>query len=148
MKIYLDLVLLINFFFDFILLMSVGIILKRKINIKYIFLGAFIGSLSILILFFNIPNFLLFILKIIFSILMLLVAYPKGDLRYQFYNLIIFYITSIFLGGCLYMLNINIHRTNGILEFNKPFISYFWIFRNNTINFYYVTNSKRNNYYK
>lgn len=164
MKIYLDLVLLINFFFDFILLMSVGIILKRKINIKYIFLGAFIGSLSILILFFNIPNFLLFILKIIFSILMLLVAYPKGDLRYQFYNLIIFYITSIFLGGCLYMLNINMNYNhvgiifihNGIsinfivLLLLSPIIIYLYIKNTqmikNKYNNYYLTKIKISNH--
>lgn len=164
MKIYLDLVLLINFFFDFILLMSVGIILKRKINIKYISLGAFIGSLSILILFFNIPNFLLFILKIIFSILMLLVAYPKGDLRYQFYNLIIFYITSIFLGGCLYMLNINMNYNhvgiifihNGIsinfivLLLLSPIIIYLYIKNTqmikNKYNNYYLTKIKISNH--
>lgn len=65
MKIYLDLVLFLNFAFDFLLLSSVSIVLKRNIKINNIIIGAFIGSLSILLLFIKISNFTLFILKIL-----------------------------------------------------------------------------------
>lgn len=106
MKIYLDLILILNFTIDFILLISTGIILKRKINIKLITSSSFIGSLTILILFFNITTTLLFIIKLLLSIIMIVIAYPKLDIKYIFYNLIVFYIISIFLGGALYLLNI------------------------------------------
>ena len=56
MKIYLDLILLLNFGFDFILLLSVSLILRRNVKIYKILIGAFIGSISILTLFININS--------------------------------------------------------------------------------------------
>ncbi len=120
MKIYLDLILILNFILDFILLISTGLILKRKINIKLITLGSFIGSLSILILFYNINSIELFIIKFILSIIMIILSYPKKSIKYILYNLLIFYIVSIFLGGFLYMLNIMIsYKHVGLIFFNN-----------------------------
>ena len=50
MIIYMDLILFLNFVIDLIILMVVGIVLKRKKNLTRIILGAFIGSLSVLFL--------------------------------------------------------------------------------------------------
>ena len=50
-KVYLDLIMIINFFIDFLLLLGVSIILKRKVKINRIILSAFIGGISILFLF-------------------------------------------------------------------------------------------------
>lgn len=155
MKIYLDLILILNFFLDFILLISVGIILKRIINIRKITISAFIGSLSILLLFFNINNIELFIYKFLLSIIMILVAYPNKNIIYILYNLGIFYIVSFFLGGTLYFLNIqNSYKHVGIVFFNNgisinlivlivlsPLILYLYI-RNSKI-----LRNKYNNYY-
>ena len=41
MKIYLDLIMILNFFIDFILLLSVSLILKRNIKLTKLMLGAF-----------------------------------------------------------------------------------------------------------
>ena len=157
MKIYLDLILILNFFLDFILLLTTGIILKRKINIKYLTVSSFIGSLSILILFFNINSLTLFFIKLILSIIMILIGYPKKNIKYFFYNLVVFYIVSIFLGGCLYMLNITFsYKNEGLIFFNNglsinlivllflsPFILFFYIkeqrFIKNKYNNYYHT---------
>ncbi len=120
MKIYLDLILILNFFFDFILVIAVGIILKRKLNIKFITLSSFIGSLSILLLFFDINSLELFILKLLISIIMIIVAYPKLDIRYIFNNLVVLYIVSLFLGGVLYMFNIEYsYKHTGLIFFNN-----------------------------
>ena len=122
MKIYLDLILILNFILDFILLISTGLILKRKINIKLITIGAFIGSLSILVLFYNINSIELFILKMILSIIMIILSYPRKSIKYILYNLLIFYIVSIFLGGFLYMLNIMIsYKHIGLIFCNNIF---------------------------
>ena len=51
MKIYLDYVFFINFIFDFILLFTTKVLLKRNVKIKRIILGSFIGTFSIFILF-------------------------------------------------------------------------------------------------
>ena len=102
MKVYLDLVMFVNFFLDFLLLLSVSIILKRNANIKRVIFASFIGGLSILALFFKISNFQLFILKFIISLLMVIIAFNYKDFKYTFFNLLYLYITSIFLGGFLY----------------------------------------------
>ena len=82
MKIYLDLIWLINFLFDLILLFSVGIILRRNTSLKKIVLGALAGSLTIFVLFIEISSFTLFIIKIIISILMVLITFGYRDIRY------------------------------------------------------------------
>ena len=105
MKIYLDLIWLINFLFDLILLFSVGIILRRNTSLKKIVLGALAGSLTIFVLFIEISSFTLFIIKIIISILMVLITFGYRDIRYIGRNLVYLYITSSVLGGSLYILN-------------------------------------------
>lgn len=127
MKIYLDLVLILNFFLDFMLLVSTGLILKRKINIKLITLSSLIGSLTVLLLFMDINSIELFFIKLILSIIMILLAFPKRNIKYIIYNLVIFYIVSIFLGGCLYMLNISMsYKNNGLIFFHNG-LSINWI---------------------
>ena len=65
MIIYMDLILFLNFVIDLIILMVVGIVLKRKNNLTRIILGAFIGSLSVLFLLIKLSNLELFIYKIL-----------------------------------------------------------------------------------
>lgn len=155
MKIYLDLILILNFFLDFMLLISVGLILKRKIDIKLITISSFIGSLSILLLFININSLELFILKLILSIIMIIISYPKKDIKFIFYNLVIFYITSIFLGGALYILNIEFsYKHTGLIFFNNGLSinMIFLIFLSPIILYFYIKEQKKirnkyNNYY-
>lgn len=75
---------------------------------RNITLSAFIGSLSVLLLFFDINTLTLFFIKLSISIIMLLIAYPRWELKYFLYNLLFFYLISIFLGGCLYMLKVQL----------------------------------------
>ena len=63
MTIYIDMVFLLNILLDFILLMSVSVILTRNASIKRIILGSMIGGVSTTLLFITISNLLLFILK-------------------------------------------------------------------------------------
>ena len=120
MKVYLDLVMILNFFIDFILLLTVSIVLKRKVNIKRIILGAFVGGISILFLFFNINSFLLFIFKLIISILMVIITFKYENIKYTLINILYLYITSIILGGFLYLLNIEFsYKHVGIIFINN-----------------------------
>ncbi len=155
MKVYLDLILILNFILDFFLLLGVGLILKRKIDLKRITISSLIGSLSILILFYPITSLCLFIIKICLSILMIIVAYPKRDGKYFFTNLLLFYIVSIFLGGFLYLINIQLsYQHYGLIFMNNgfslnfiitiiisPFIIYFYIKEQRLVK------NKYNNYY-
>lgn len=120
MKIYIDLVLILNFTFDLILLLTVTYVLKRNVNSYKLILGAFIGSLSTLLLFTNINSFELFIFKVILSILMVIVSFSYRDIRYTLKNISYLYITSIILGGFLYFLNINFsYKHEGLVFYNN-----------------------------
>ena len=105
MKVYVDLVMIVNFILDFILLLGVSMLLKRNVNLKRVIFGSFIGGLSIIILFIPMNVITIFIFKFITSIIMVLITFKFKSFRYTFMNLIYLYILSIFLGGFLYLLN-------------------------------------------
>ena len=126
MKIYIDLILLLNFSFDFILLLSVSLILRRNAKIYKLLIGAFIGSISILTLFIKITSLELFVIKIIISILMCLISFNFKNIRYTLKNILYLYISSIILGGSLYLLNIELtYKNQGIIFYkNKLSINF------------------------
>lgn len=105
MKIYLDVVFFLNFFFDFLLLMTVKLLLHRNVSIWSILSGAVIGGMSIFLLLIKMNSFTLFLLKIVISVGMILVTFGYRDLRYFTRNMIYLYSTSMILGGALYYLN-------------------------------------------
>ena len=120
MKIYVDLVLLLNFGFDFILLLSVSLLLRRMVSINRVLLGAFVGSLSILFLFISISSFCLFLLKIIISIFMILITFGYKDKIYFLKNMGFLYMSSIVLGGFLYFLNVQFsYKQQGLVFFHE-----------------------------
>ena len=104
MKLYLDLIFLVNLWFDFLLLLSVTILLKRNIKFKRIIFGSLVGSLTIFILFFNLNNITLFLFKITISLIMMLVTFSFKNIKYTLTNLGYFYLVSIILGGGMYLL--------------------------------------------
>lgn len=126
MKIYIDLVLFINFGFDFLLLLSVSLILRRNVPIYKLLIGAFIGSISVLTLFIHITSLELFLLKIIISILMVITSFKYKSLKYTIKNLLYLYLSSIVLGGSLYLLNIELtYQNQGIIFYkNKMSINF------------------------
>lgn len=106
MKIYLDYVFFINFIFDFILLFTTKILLKRNVKIKRIILGSFIGTFSIFILFVSMPSFIFFLSKMFFGLIMVIITFKFKDIKYTLNNFFYLMILSIILGGFLYFLNI------------------------------------------
>ena len=110
MKVYIDIVMIINFMLDFILLLGVSIILKRNASIKRIIISSFIGGLSIIFLFVPMNNILLFFFKFIISIIMILTAFKYNSFRYTVVNILYLYILSIFLGGFLCQLEKMFYR--------------------------------------
>ena len=119
MTIYIDLVFILNFFFDFILLLSVSTLLKRNIKIINIILGALIGSLSIFLLFIDTNNLELFLYKFIISILMSITAFSYKDIKYTIKNIIYLYFISIFLGGFLYIINNSFDYHKGLVFYSN-----------------------------
>lgn len=111
MKIYIDLVLLINTFFDFLLLISVNIILKRNIKIKKIIFISLLSSFTVFFMFLDLNIVLLNIIKLIISILMVLITFKYSSFKYFLINLFYFYIIGMFLGGFIYFINNNLSNS-------------------------------------
>lgn len=120
MKIYLDLVFLLNFAFDFILLITVSFLLKRKTSFKRLILGALVGATTIFCLFIELTSIELFLIKFIMSILMILVAFSYKNMKYLIKNIGYLYMSSIILGGFMYYLNIEFsYKQEGLIFYHK-----------------------------
>ncbi len=128
MKIYLDVIFFLNFCFDFILLLSVSIILKRNVSFKRIILGSLIGGISIFSLFIRISSITLFILKCLTSILMVIATFKYRNLKYTLKNIEYLYMNSLILGGFLYFLNTEFSYKNEGLVFYYKGLSINFIF--------------------
>lgn len=165
MRVYVDLILVLNFGFDFILIFATAMILRRQTNLKKMIFGALLGSLTTLSLFISMSSFILFLVKIVISILMVLVSFGYSDIKYVIRNLFYLYTSSIILGGFLYLLNIEFTYKNSGLVFYynglsvnfivllvvSPVIIYFYVkqgieLKNNYSNYYnidiYLKNGK------
>lgn len=112
MTVYIDLVCIINFIYDFLILLTVSFTLKRNRKIYNYILSSLIGVLSIFLLFLKINKIVLFLLKILISVIMVIVAFGYKSIKYTISNIIYFYITSIILAGFLYLIKGNSSNFN------------------------------------
>lgn len=119
MTIYIDIILLINFIIDLLLLLSVSFLLKRRASITRIIISSSIGSLSTLLLFVIHNNFFLLIYKLLISIIMIIITFKYNNFHYFKDNLIYLYIISIILGGTIYLINNQISSINNGLIFTS-----------------------------
>lgn len=151
MVIYLDLVLLLNFAYDFLILLTVSFTLKRKVKLYRCILSSIVGALSIFLLFLKINSVILFLLKVFISYLMCIIAFKYISIRYTLSNIFYLYLTSIILAGFLYLLNIEFaYKQVGMIFVNKGLsINYlFLIIISPIILFlYYLSNKKLKNTY-
>ena len=147
MKIYVDLVFFINFFFDFLILLTVKIVLKKDTSIKKILLGSIIGGLSIFFLFIKLNSFSLFLLKVFISLLMIRVSFRWINIKTFFIDLLYLYFISIILGGFLYYLNLEFsYKNNGLVFFHNGYsINFIILFILSPIIFYIYIKQNKNN---
>ncbi len=128
MKIYLDLLLLLNFIYDGLLLITVSVALKRNTSFKRILLGSLFGSLSTLIILLPLNKYLVFILKIISGLIMLLITFSYHNFKYFLNNLIYLYMCSVILAGFLVFLKIQFNNLSYVLILLiSPFILYVYL---------------------
>lgn len=134
MTIYIDLLFILNFIYDSLILLTVSITLKRNIPFKRILLGALIGSLSSFIIFIPINKYLLFLLKIIAGFIMLLTTFKYRNFRYFINNTIYLYMTSVILAGFLYFLKIEFNNLSYLISLSiAPLILYLYIKEQNKL---------------
>lgn len=118
MKVYVDLVLLLNFLFDFVLLLSVNYILRRNVKLYRVFLGGLVGSLTMLLMLWNWDGFGSILFKIFISLLMNVVCFGYRDIKYFKKNVMYFYLVSMLLGGGIQFLKNQFSYSNRGLVFN------------------------------
>lgn len=119
MVIYLDVVFLLNFVIDFLILLTLSIAFKYNANIFRIIVSSLFGSLSLLVLFINLNNIELFLLKVLISFIMVYISFGFKNIKYVFKNIIYFFFISIMYGGFLYFIINNINIKNIGLSFIK-----------------------------
>lgn len=143
---YIDLLFIINYLFDLLILQTINVTLKRNINFKRLLLGSLVGSLSIIILFINI-NILIF--KLFLSFIIIIVSFGYKDHIYFFKNILYFYFISILLGGFIYYLKVEFNINSIIKLLLGPIIIYIFLSNNKDIkrinSFYYNVSFKYNN---
>ena len=126
MKIYLDLLFILNFIYDMLLLLTVSVTLKRNTPFKKIIFGSLWGAISTFIIFIPLNKYILLILKILAGLIMLLITFSYHNFKYFFNNLLYLYMTSVILAGFLYYLKLEFNNLSYVLincSFN--FISLF-----------------------
>ena len=126
MVIYIDILILVNFLFDFLLLLTVNIALKRYTKIFRLLLASLFGEITLISLFIQASPVFLSLLKIGMSIIMCLIAFKYQNIIYTFYNILYLWMLSIILGGFVYYFMIE--EINYLLIiFIAPFILYLFI---------------------
>lgn len=106
MKIYLEYIFIINFLLDFMILYGTKRLLKINKPNKRIIISSLIGSFSTFILLINISNLILFIIKILLSILMIIISFGLNNIKE---NTFYFYLISIIVGGFIYLFDIKLN---------------------------------------
>lgn len=126
MKIYIELVFIVNFLLDFIILYGTKKLLKLNKSNKRLLLASIIGSLSTIIVFLKITNIILIILKILLSLILITVSFGKNNI---FINTFYFYLISIIVGGTIYLFDLNksLYFNYLILIILSPIIIYLLI---------------------
>ena len=152
MIVYVDVVFILNVLLDFILLMSVSVILTRNAKLKRIILGSIIGGVSTFVLFISINSFLLFLLKIILGIVMVIVTFGYHNLKYTYNNMFYLLTLSFSISGGLYLLkDYGIYNylilIIGFIFINILYIKQIKKFKNNYTNYYVVKIYYQNNVY-
>ncbi len=129
MTIYIDLIFLLNLFFDFLLLLTVNNTLKRNSSLKRLVLGAVFGAITILALFIPFNTITLFLFKVVVSFIMCITAFGLKDKKYTIQNLSYLYMTSTVLGGFLYFLNLNFaeEQKGLVFSYNKLSVNYIFL---------------------
>ena len=128
MTIYLDLLFLLNFIYDLLLLITVSVTLKRNTRFKRILLGSFFGAISTFIILIPLNKYLLLILKILTSVIMLIITYSFKNIKYFFNNLLYLYMTSVILAGFLYFLKLEFNNLSYLISLSiAPLILYLYI---------------------
>ncbi len=127
MTIYIDLLFILNFIYDSLLLLTVSTTLKRKISLKRILLGSFFGAISSFVILIPLNKYILLLLKILLGIFMVIITFGFKNIKYFINNLVYLYMCSVILAGFLYFLKIEFKNLSYIISLSiAPLILYLY----------------------
>ena len=106
--VYVDLLVIQDLIYNYVILLGVGLLLTRITNFRKIFLSSVVGTIPLIFIFLNINNLLNFLISFIFSIIMSIIAFSYKDIMYTIKNIFYMYTTSMFIAGTINLVNINI----------------------------------------
>lgn len=146
MRVYIDLLIVVNFAFDMILLSATNYILKRKARLYRLILGSLVGTISVLFLFLPLSSISLLLLKVVTSIFMILVTFSYKNGEYFKKNFIYLYIISVVLGGIMYFLDVTLnYKSTGLVFINNSFsLNFIVLIILGPIMLYYYLKENRN----
>ena len=149
MKIYLDLLIILNTLFDYVLLNSVNFILRRNVSYYRIVLASLLGNVSLLLLLVS-NSSILVVSKVLLAFVVNLVCFGYRDVRYLLKNVIYFYLVSMLLGGVIYFFDLQFSfGDNGVVTNDCNAINYLLVivFGIGVLYFYlYKVRDLKNNY--
>jgi len=122
-EVYLDILLIENFIVNYFLLYITSQMLRVKLRVRDYALGALVGSLYVIVLFF--PSLRLLVtlpFKLMFTIIIVTITFKKKDILFLAKGTAIFFLSSFLLAGlCVYIewkdLN-KISVLNGSIDFS------------------------------
>lgn len=115
MTIYLDLVFLSNFLLDYSFIVYTGIISRSSIKIWRIFLASLFATLS-LVLFLIELDILFYILRILWSLLIILIAFNFDNIKQYIKKIIIFYFLNYLTAGIIISYNFQIFENSIMVD--------------------------------
>ncbi len=148
--VYIDLLVIQDLIYNYVILLGVSLLLTRITNFKKIFLSSVIGTIPLIFLFLNINNQLKLSISFIFSIIMSIIAFSYKDIIYTIKNVFYMHTASIFIAGFINLINVNFlpnidnYLLNVIiLIIISPIITFIYVksinqFKDNYSNYYKV----------
>lgn len=103
---YVDLLVIEDLILNYCVLISTSLLLNRLTSFPKLFLSSVVGTIPLIFLFTTIDKSLIFIISLLFSIIMSIIAFKYEDIIYTIKNIMYIYFTSIFIGGFVYLINI------------------------------------------
>lgn len=102
MAVYLDIIWLLNFLFDSLLLYLTALVLKRDFRFWRLLAGGMIGSFIIILSITPLNSYSGHpVVKLLFSVLMILTVFGYKRFKYFLSGLMTFYLTTFLIGGSL-----------------------------------------------
>ena len=136
MKIYIDLLLLLNVWIDFFLLLFVKLVLRRASSLKRIILASITGGLTTFLVFIKISFIFITILKILLSGILVIIAFDYKNIIYTFKNILYLFIIGVIIGGIAYKIKLgvnNIHLYLMLLVLLTPIMIFIFYKQNKII---------------